>query len=256
MSISVGLSSFKLTYELCPIVLTGGVAGALPGGMLPIISLSDALNFVSGLLGGGPSLNFDNAFAHFTPLPGGTLIDNAIGNYPFANQQVAANAIIANPLRISLLMTCPAREDNGGYNAKLSTIMGMVQTFQQHNTSGGTYTVMTPANVYDNCIMVGMHDASSGQTKQVQMAYQLDFVKPLITLQDAETAQNSMMSAITSGAQTDGGLSGLQSTVGSPSNPVAPFVLPSAASAGGAGLGITSYNAPGAAYTLPSAANQ
>lgn len=235
MSISPGLSAFRLTYQLCPIILTGGVADAIPGGMLPIVSLSNALNFTTGLLSGGGDLNEDSFFANFMPIPGSTLVDNAIGNYPFANQAVAANAIIAQPLKISMLMICPAQSELG-YASKLGTMLGVVSSLQQHNSSGGTYTVMTPAYVYDSVIMVGIHDVSSAATKQVQITYQLDFVKPLVTLAAAAAAQNAMMSAISAGTPTDGSLSGLGSTVGAPSTLAAPSVVGSANATGGAGI--------------------
>src|ERR1700680_1822169 len=97
-SISPGGAAFKLTYELSPIILTGGIANFMPGGMLPIIALTEPLNFIGGILSGGGDLDLDDFFAHFVPLPGSGLVSQEFGEYPFANQAVAANAVIRKPL--------------------------------------------------------------------------------------------------------------------------------------------------------------
>ena len=77
--------------------------------MLPIISITEALNFTVGILSGGENIELDDFFANYQPIPGGTLIDQDIGEYPFANQSVAANAVIAKPLKIPMMMICPVR---------------------------------------------------------------------------------------------------------------------------------------------------
>ena len=232
MSISFGAASFKLASQISPIILVGGIASAIPGGALPIISVSNALNFAGGLLGGGADLGLDDFFANFQPLPGSTLVEQKIGMYTFANQAVAANAVIRDPLTISMLMVCPSNASNG-YTAKLAAMTALQSTLQQHNNSGGTYTIMTPAFVYTNCVMTSMSDVSHAESKQVQNAYRLDFVQPLVSLAQAQAAQNSMMSKISNGVPTDGALSGLSPTVDSPQSLAAPSVVSSASSASG-----------------------
>ena len=176
----------------------------LPGGALPIISITEALNFTAGLLTGGNDLtNLDDFFAHFVPLPNSTLIDQQIGHYPFANQSVAANAVIPQPLTISLRMICPARGP-GGYALKLATITALQATLKQHNISGGTYIVATPSAFYPNCVMLDLKDTSAGFDVQAQNTYQWDFEAPLLTLQDAQAAQNNLLSQITAGAPING----------------------------------------------------
>src|SRR5271154_3476897 len=103
MSFGAGTAIWKLGFELSPIMLTGGLAGPM-GGMLPIIAYTEAINFVGGLLSGTENIEMDDFFAHFQPLPGSTLINLELGTYPFANQTVAANATIKQPLHLSLLM--------------------------------------------------------------------------------------------------------------------------------------------------------
>lgn len=239
MALSPGAAAFRLAFAISPIVLTGGIAQNIPGGVLPLLSISNAISFIGGLLSPGSDvLDLDDYFAYFQPLPGSTLIDQSIGMYPFANQTVAANAVIQQPLTISMLMVCPAGR-GGGYATKLATMQSIVNTLKKHNTSGGTYTVLTPAFPYTDCVMAnpGMTDVSSSQTKQVQNAYKLDFIQPLVTLAAAQAAQNALMSQISSGVATSGDQTGQPPLVGSTSGATAPTFVPSV---GQGSSGITS----------------
>jgi hypothetical protein len=183
---------FQLTFEISPIVLTNGIAQNLPGQALPIVAITEAVNFPLGLLSGSASLaSLDSFFAHFIPLPGSTLGDNQLGNYPFANQSVAGNAIIAQPLVISMLMICPTQNN---YLASLGTMMALQSALAQHDAAGGTYTIVTPKYFYTNCIRTRMVDVSTASSHQAQNTYQLDFVQPLLTLEAAQAAQSSLIS--------------------------------------------------------------
>lgn len=237
MSINPGQAAFKLGFQLSPIILTGGVANLIPGGMLPIISLTEAVNFTTGLLSGGDLPDLDNFFANFQPMPGASLIDNQVGEYPFANQQTAANAIISQPLMVSLRMICPVR-DPFGYAAKLATMMALQSTLASHNNSGGTYTVATPSYFYTNCVMLGMKDVTAGDSKQAQVTWQLDFRQPLLTLEQAAQAQNSLMTRLSSGTAIDGipSWSGLSPTVGLPPSLAAGSIIPAASGASGSAV--------------------
>lgn len=230
---SVLSSAFKLGFEISPIILTGGVATNIPGGMLPIVSITEAANFLTGILSGGTEASLDDFFAHFLPAPGMTLVDNVVGHYPFANQAIAANAIISQPLRLSMLMICPARGE-GGFLAKLATMMALQATLLQHNANGGLYTVATLSGIMTNGILLNLKDVSGGDTKQRQHTWQWDFEFPLITLQQADQAQNTLMSKLSSGLPTDGSLSGAGSTVGIPPSGAAPSVIPASQSLSGA----------------------
>ena len=221
-----GSVAFKLAFELSPIFLTGGIAENVPGGGLPIVLFTEAGNFVHGLLAsGGSDLSMDNFFAHFQPMPGGTLIDNQVGSYPFANQAVAANSIIAQPLTISMLMLCPARS----YPNKTATLITLQSLLKQHNSTGGTYTVITPGAFMTNCLMTSMRDVSSGQGHQAQSAYQIDFIKPLLTLNDAESLLGSLMLKLDGGTQISGqpAWSGTTPAAGAPNSVMGPDVIPS-----------------------------
>jgi hypothetical protein len=236
MSMSAGMAAYKLSFELSPIIFTNGIADKIPGGMLPIIAITEALNFTVGLLSGGDNINLDNFFANFRPLPGGTLVDNQIGMYPFANQEVAANAIISQPLAISMLMLCPVRQ-RLGYASKLASMMALQKALDSHNSSGGTYTIATPSYFYTNCVMTGMRDITNGESAQAQSAWQLDFAQPLLTLEQATQAENSLISKITKGTPFNEApaWSGLSPTVGLPPTLAAPSIIPAASGAAGAG---------------------
>jgi hypothetical protein len=241
MASSLGQAAFQLAYELSPIFLTNGAATNMPGGLFPIISITEAANFVAGVLSGA-EISLDNFFAHFRPLPGAGLINQNIAHYPFANQAVAANATIQNPLRISLLMTCPVRNELG-YPLKLATMTALQTVLQQHNASGGTYTVITPSYYYTNCLLSNLTEVGDSDGKQVQVNWRWDFEQPLLTQQSAQQAQNSLLNKISGGAKIEGNpsWSGLSQSVGQTPSIAAPSVVPAASGVPGAGI-----SAPGA----------
>lgn len=214
MAISAGYVATKTAYEITPIILTRGIATSV-GGYLPIVALTQlgfgsglgiagaAVSAIATLATGGNPLNLNNFFANFQPMAGATLINNQIATYPFANQAVAANAIITQPLAISMVMYCPVRETLG-YATKLAIMISLQNTLSQHNISGGTYSVVTPSYIYTDCIMTGMRAIDGGDSKQVQYAWQLDFSQPLVSTQAAATAQNSLMQSLANGTPVGG----------------------------------------------------
>ena len=40
---------YKLGFEISPVILCDGIAQAIPGGMLPIVALTQSASFVTGL---------------------------------------------------------------------------------------------------------------------------------------------------------------------------------------------------------------
>ena len=210
-------TAFKLAYELSPIFLTGGssVTGALPQQIIPFIFLTEGINLPLSLASGGEDIELDDFFAHFIPMPGSTLIDNQIATYPFANQAVAANAIIQEPLNISMRMICPVR-GRLGYPAKIATMMLIKGTLDSHNSQGGTYSILTPSYFYTNCIMLKMTDISGGASAQSGHTWQLDFVQPLLTLEAAQQAASGLMNTLTNGGKvTNSSWSGSNAVIGS-----------------------------------------
>jgi hypothetical protein len=197
----------QLSYQVCPIILTGGVAAQIPGGMLPIISMfktgqtnSLGLPYDIG--------DLDDAFGAFNILPGGNLVSQTIGKYPFANQSVAANAVIREPLTLSVIMDAPMRGVNA-WNVKQAVFTALKATLDRHNNGGGTYTVATPAYQYENLVMVALTDNSRGNNSLPQNAWRFDFEKPLVSLAELQGAQSQFLQKITNGLPTDAGLSGI-----------------------------------------------
>lgn len=194
---SLGRTAFQIGYEVSPIILVNGIANSMPGNMLPIIAITQAASFINGLLQGNVNLNPDSYFARFKPITGGTLMANQIGQYPFANQTVAANAMIAQPLNLSMEMICPARQA-GDYIVKLATLTALKLALDNHIAQGGYFTVATPGYIYTNMVLIGLRDITGGDTKQAQVHWQWDFQRPLITQAQAQTATNSLMSKLSS----------------------------------------------------------
>jgi len=185
---SVGQSAFQLAYEYSPILLTDGILGSvLP---VPITVITEALDV--------PGIYNKEIFAHFKPLPGSTLVDWQIAEYPFANMTVAANAVVQNPLKISMLMVCPAQTD-GGYILKQAQLTLLQTIIQNHIQAAGTFTVITPAYTYTNCLLTSLRDVTNPSDKQVQFMYQWDFVQPLITSSGAASVLGNLMQKVTKG---------------------------------------------------------
>lgn len=216
MSDNLGRQIWQLGFQVSPIILTDGIANSIPGGLLPIIAITEPANFVEGLLGGSADIKLDDFFASYVPLPGTTLQRNEVATYPFANQTVAANSIIAEPLTIAMGMVCPVRN---GYWGKLAIMSALQKTLQVHNQSGGLYTIVTPSNIYTGCMMTSMIDQGKGsRTKQAQTDWVLNFIQPLTSFSAAQTVKNALMNILSKQTRQVGqpSWSSLASTVGSP----------------------------------------
>jgi hypothetical protein len=235
------MAIWKAAFQITPIILSGGIAGFMPAEMLPLVAVTEAINTPLGIISGSSQSDLDNFFASFAPLSGGTLIEQDIARYPFANQTVAANAVIGQPLRIAMLMICPAR-NRFGYFEKLAVITALQAVLRLHNNAGGTYMVATPSFIYTNCILRRMSDVSSGLSKQPQSAWLLEFEQPLITISDAQSAQSSLMKQLSNLTQVNGppSWSGPAATI-----PSASFAGPSA------NPGISAQGLPGSITTTP-----
>ncbi len=232
-----GSIAFATAFQLSPIVLTGGIFATpgFPGGALPLLAITQPEAFLGGLLGGSNVASLDAFFANFHPSPGSTLLEYQVGTYPFANQAVAANAVIQQPRSLSMLMYCPAKGPEG-YLLKLATMEILTTVLNYHIRNGGTFTVLTPAQIYINGLLLKLTDVSGGESKQAQNTYQWDFFFPLLTQEQASSVQGGLMSKLTNGVQLDGSASwsGLDVTNADPN------------SLGGIGLSPISTNTPAA----------
>lgn len=126
------------------------------------------------------------------------MVDYDIARYPFANQTVAANALLAQPLRVSLLMDAPVNENTGAMT-KLVTLSALQAVLQAHANLGGTYIVATPSVIYNNCILKTVKDNSAGNEPLPQRSWLWDFEQPLISETAADRAVNSFLSKIDAG---------------------------------------------------------
>lgn len=190
---------YKLGFEISPVILCGGIAQAIPGGMLPIVALTQSASFVTGLLGGAINLtDLDKYFCHWKPVQGATIVDYDIARYPFANQVVAANALLAQPLRVALEMKAPVNENTGAMT-KLVTISALQSVLQAHANLGGTFIVATPSVIYNRCILRTVKDVTSGNDALPQLTWMWDFEQPLITTTDADRAVTNFLKRIDAG---------------------------------------------------------
>lgn len=185
------LSQYELAFQTSPIILVNGIVKNTQGGLAPITDYT----------GGAPS-SPEQRFATYLPLPGSTLISNAVGMYPFANQQIAANAMIEQPLTLSMRMIAPVNQA-GGYLSKLSTFSALQNSLTQHNATGGTYIIATPAFVFNYLVMTNMADIT-GEGNQQQIEWQMDFVQPILTLAGAAAAESNFISKVSGGGKFTG----------------------------------------------------
>lgn len=195
-------SAWAAVYQDSPIILTGGSFANTQLGMFPLVGLAGPLlGAVQGAISNGAPY-----FAEFIVLPGAKLVSQSVAVYPFASQQVAANATVQEPLTLSILMRAPVNSAFG-YLMKAAIFSSLKLALTQHNNAGGTYTVLTPSYPYQNGILLDMVDVTEGETKQVQVDWQFDFFFPLITTQEETAAYNSALQHIAGGGPPTAGSS-------------------------------------------------
>jgi len=188
----MSIQQFKQNYQLSPILLVGGIASGLAGNTMSVLTLTEGSDTVR-------HAEDSDYFAHFRPMSGGTLVDFTPSEYPFASMAMAANSMVQNALKISLQMTCPARDGANSYPSILTTITRIRQQLTAHILAGGTFTVATPATIYENCLLIALRDVSGAGDKKVQGAFQWDFVQPLVTQQAAAQVYNNLYSKLAGG---------------------------------------------------------
>lgn len=194
--------TYDLAFQVSPIILTGGLASAIPGKALPIIALLGQIAaFGQGALSNG--LGLDDFYCRYLPMAGATAINNSVGTYPFADQHVAGNAYVEEPLNISLLMIVPVK-DAGGYLSKLPLFTALKTSLKKHIEMGGTFAVATPSMLYEHCLLMTMTDVTGDDTQQQQIHWQIDFEQPLITKGQATNAVNGLMDVYKNGGQLTG----------------------------------------------------
>jgi hypothetical protein len=215
----MSLNQYQLQYQISPIILTGGIAGNVSGGMLPLLSITNTNAFSPNLLSTSEDFQLDDAFGIFQPVVGGSLVQQQIAQYPFANLSVAANAIIRDPLNVSLIMFTPMKTAQA-WAVKLAIMTALKATLDAHNNAGGTYTVCTPGYIYTNMLMLSLTDVSMGQSPLPQNAWRWDFYAPLVTAAQAQAAMSNLMNQITAGVPTTGATTDPTTAIGQPASSV------------------------------------
>ena len=189
---TTGQTVFQAAFEVSPIILQDGLA-QFSGGYLPLTAITEIIDF--------PGLSSKQFFAHFKPLAGSSLAEWQVAEYPFVNLQMAANAQIQMPLKLSMLQVSPA-QTGGGYLFKQAIFTALKIALENHIQLGGTFTILTPAYTYTNCLLTSLRDVTSPSDKQVQTMFQWDFVQPLITESGAAQIVGSLMQKLGDGLPT------------------------------------------------------
>ncbi|MGC9237648.1 MAG: hypothetical protein ACP5GF_12250 [Thiomonas sp.] len=195
--------AYDLFFQVSPITLTGGIAGSVPGGMLPVVATLGGLGglaqgLLSGVINGG-GVGLQDFPWRFVPVPGATAVLQSAATYPFANRRVAANATVEQPKSFSLRMIWPVNQE-AGMETKLALFSSLKSTLETHNNNGGTYSVALPSMLMTNCLLLALTDATPDQSKQKQIVWQWDFLQPLISQTQAAGALNGLMSILSGGS--------------------------------------------------------
>lgn len=198
--------AYKLAFQISPILLVDGIAAGIPGGTLPIAAITEGMSVVDGLLHGEVG---NSPTAAFMPMAGTTLIQQDIGNLNFYNQATAANAVVNRPNKVMMQMVRPVSTSDGGYATKSLTFTALKMALNNHNQTGGSYTVLTPSFIYTGCLLRSVTDNSSfsEQNKQVQHSWMFEFEQPLLTISQLDAALGTLMSKFDSGMPSSSGLS-------------------------------------------------
>jgi hypothetical protein len=227
------ISQWQLLYQITPIWLKDGiVTQSNSGNMLPLLAILNADAFNANFMGAAGrhtgdvnDWTLDDAFGIFQPTPGGSLVQQSIAEYPFANLNVAANAIVRNPIGVSLIMLTPMKTPQA-WSLKMSTMTALKQTLDNHNNAGGVYVVFTPGFIYQNMLMTSLTDVSTAQSVLPQNAWRWDFTRPLVQLSELANVESNLISKITGalpvGMNTVGGvdITAVMTAMGQPSSSV------------------------------------
>lgn len=183
---------FRMQYEYAPILLKYGIADGFSEKVMSILQLTQQ---------GGYPVSDSGYFGYFAFVNGGTYMQNTVAQYPFANQYVAANAIVRQPNNVSLLMNCPATASMP-IDRRQSIFQSLIASLDRHVAMGGLFVVYTPMGILDNCVLLATRDASNGENAILQNGIIFDFQQPLImTIDDANKASNTTAGKIDAGAK-------------------------------------------------------
>lgn len=172
------MDDYHETYELNPIVLTGGIA------------TDDGLK-ISDLLGKG--------FAYFRPLDGTQLLSYSVAEHPVYNLETAATAVMRNPLTIQFLMIVLKSRLNPTA-LQHDKLINFINQLRLHSKKGGLFIIATPFYTYQNVIITEITQANIEEPNfGLQNGLHLTFRKSLVDLEDAANAYNEQMDRLDKG---------------------------------------------------------
>ncbi|UMM63157.1 hypothetical protein [Aristophania vespae] len=199
---TAGRTVMELAYTASPILLTGGVAEKM-GGTVPILLYTQAIALVNGLISGGLAggLNIPTSaselWCNWYAGQGAEYINNKIAHYPFANQSVAANAVIRQPTQLTMRMECPARGP-GAMVTKLATLQSLQAILAKHSAIGGQFVIITPGQIFTGMLLTGMTDNSQTQQSPAS-SFDFKFERPLTQISEGVQQQSTLMKKLSGG---------------------------------------------------------
>jgi len=210
--------AYDLFFQVSPITLTGGIAGNVPGGLLPIVATLGGLGgLAQGLISGletGQGVRLQDFPWRFLPVTGAQAVYQTAATYPFANREIAANATVQQPKSFALRMIWPVNQ-LAGMGTKLALFSSLKSTLESHNAAGGTYTVALPSMLMTDCLLLSLSDVTPESSKQKQIEWQWDFFQPLISQHQAAGALSGLMSILSGGSVgTSSSWSGIEQSIG------------------------------------------
>jgi hypothetical protein len=154
--------------------------------------------------------NIFQQFVRFRPLAGATLIEMQYSQYPFANRAIAANSGSVQPNRIQIEMMVdfgPTGIEQLAnalgiktptlnivrYAAILPFMQALRQKLVDHMADGGTFNLITPSQIYFDCLLENLSDVSDqSDGSPGGIRYVFSFIKPIISLKDANKILNDV----------------------------------------------------------------
>lgn len=165
----------------------------------------------AGLLGKSLTVaNIFQQFVRFRPMPGSTLIEVQYSQFPFADRAIAANSGSFQARRIQVEMFIDFGKTGieqlasalgietptvniVRYSMILPFMQSLTQKITDHIQGGGTFNIITPSQIYFDCLLENLSDVSDqSDGGPGGVRYIFSFVKPVITLTDTTKILNDI----------------------------------------------------------------
>lgn len=180
------------------------------GGTSDYISLFQTIAS-AGMLSDSLSVaNIFQQFVRFRPMPGATLIEVQYSQFPFADRAIAANSGSFQARRIQVEMFVDFGKTGieqlaaalgiqtptinvVRYSAILPFMQSLSQKLTDHIQGGGTFNIITPSQIYFDCLLESLSDVSDqSDGAPGGIRYIFSFVKPIVTLTETTKVLNDI----------------------------------------------------------------